>query len=246
MNERPFAVTNASGLQLRGTLRDNGNRNFVLFVHGFRSDCQGTKARFLSDWTNAAAVDFSCVELSGHGHSDGNFRDFRLSSLLSDLETIIAALDRRLILVGSSMGGWLAVLAAQRHPERVQGLLLLAPGFNFIQNHFGALPTHILAAWKAAGRRNFESDYGLGRYELDYRVIADARAFDVLTHPQSVSCPCFIVHGQNDKEVPVAVSERFLERLEAPTKALYVVPNGDHRLHESFDLIARLLHDLLR
>lgn len=215
----------------------SGTDRLGIFVHGFRSDCTGTKSEALARHARDRGYDWLRFDLSGHGRSGGQFRDFRLSSLLDELEAVLDHVAIPVVLVGSSMGGWLSALAALRRPSQVRALVLIAPAFNFIQLNFGSLPPSELADWRENRWRKFASRYSDDFYELDYAVLADAQQFDLLSNPQTLSCPVAIIHGEKDEAVPVKVSERFLSGLSCPKKSLTVVPGGDHRLNAAIPLL---------
>jgi pimeloyl-ACP methyl ester carboxylesterase len=214
-----------------------------VFVHGFRSDANGTKSLAFADHARRRGYSWLRADLRGHGRSDGSFRDFRLSALLDD---VLALLDRfpgrPAVLVGSSMGGWLAALAAERRPQ-VRALLLLAPAFNFVQDQLGRLPDAELAAWRREGRRRFADDAGPG-YELEYGVLEDAQPFDCLHRAVPLACPVRIVHGARDDVVPVSVSRAFARACRAPEFELTEIPDGDHRLHAALPLACGAIDDL--
>lgn len=242
--ELPFAVA-LPGRTVRGHFSDRGGDRAVLYVHGFRSNANGNKAAGLAAHAARRGYSFARFDLSGHGRSDGAFSEFRLSRALEELLAVMNSLaPRRLILVGSSMGGWLSVLAAQRAPRQATGLLLLAPGFNFIQDYFGQLPAPLLAAWERQGVSTFCERYSDTEYPLHYDVIADAFPFDVLTAPQTLHCPCIIVHGADDEAVSADVSQRFIAHLDAPLKDLNIVADGDHRLQRAMPQIVATLDRL--
>lgn len=245
LEEKAFCLRKAGGGALRGYLRDPGSARLGIFIHGFRSDCHGTKAMALA--RHAARRDYAWLrfDLSGHGESDGDFGDFRLSLMLADLEAVLERFaEREVILIGSSMGAWLSVLAAQRRPAQLAGLLLLAPGFNFIQSYFGGLPPEVLHAWRETGWRDFPSRYGDTPFPLHFDTLADAAPFDVLSSPQHLACPVCIIHGEQDEVVPVAVSQAFMRQLHAPHQELRLVADGNHRLAGATPLICETLDRL--
>lgn len=242
-DERPFFVTHA-GRTLRGHLRDAPG-SVGLFLHGFASHAGGNKSLALARHAAERGYAWLRMDLSGHGESDGAFHDFRLSTQLADVEAILAALPgRAVLLVGSSMGGWLAVLAALRHPRQIRGLVLIAPAFNFIQTHFGTLPPAELAQWQRAGWRDFEDRHEGTGYRLHHEVLADAEPFDVLAAPVALACPVILIHGEHDESVPLAMSEAFERHVQAPYKELHVVAGGDHRLNAGIPVMCQAVDAL--
>lgn len=240
-DEVALRISGADGVCLHGCLAERGG-GIGAFVHGFRSDAAGTKSLAFAEHARSRGYSWLRADLRGHGSSEGGFADFRLSALLGDL---LAFLDRHpgrpTVLIGSSMGGWLAVLAAERRPQ-VDALILLAPAFNFIQDQLGRLPEAELAEWKRDGRRRFQGGDGAG-YELDYAVLEDAKPFDCLHRTVTISCPVHILHGVRDDVVPVAVSRNFARVCRAPSFALTEIPDGDHRLHAALPLACAALDE---
>jgi pimeloyl-ACP methyl ester carboxylesterase len=241
-DEAALRIPGVGGVNLHGCLAERGGA-FGIFVHGFRSDASGTKSLTFANHALRRGYSWLRADLRGHGRSEGGFEDFRLSALLGDL---LAFLDRFPVrptaLIGSSMGGWLATLAAERRPQ-VRALILLAPAFNFIQDQLGRLPEAELAAWKRNGRRRFSDDAGAD-YELDYAVLEDAQPFDCLHRAVSLSCPVHILHGARDDVVPVSVSQAFARACRAPKFTLMEIPDGDHRLHAALPLACAALDAL--
>jgi alpha-beta hydrolase superfamily lysophospholipase len=139
---------------------------------------------------------------------------------------------RPVILVGSSVGGWLAALAATLCPKQIAGMVLIAPAFNFVQLNYGSLSSTELRAWHHNGVRQFEDPYGGTPFTLQYDVLADATAFDVFESQGSIQCAVRIVHGADDDVVPFRISERFVEQAGVIDIHLEVIPGAGHRLNE--------------
>ncbi|WP_298139645.1 alpha/beta fold hydrolase [Acidiferrobacter sp.] len=240
MHESAFSLTTRPGVLIRGWMADTGNSPVGLFLHGFRSHCAGEKALALT--THALARGYSWVrfDLAAHGASTGVFAQQTLSGWLEDSLSVARLFaPRPLILVGSSLGAWLAVLMARGSDLPVAGLVLLAPALNFLQRSAASLPHDRLARWQGAGRCLFPDPYGPPGtvYELDYGLVLDAATHDVLSSPVTLPCPLSVIHGDHDELVPLSVSEDFVSRVRAPVKRLTVVPDGDHRLTGAIPLI---------
>lgn len=233
------------GRDLRGYYFNAGPGPLGVFVHGFRSDCNGSKSLALAQHAIACGYSWLRFDLSGHGASDGDFRRFRLSAMLEDLLAVLDHVaERKLLLVGSSMGAWLSVLAAERRPQQVRGLVLLAAGFNFIQNALADVSHDEAARWARRGERRFEDRYGGDAYTLEHAVLADAAPFDVLGVPRELACPVVLLHGDQDEVVPAAVSQAFLQTVIAPEKRLQIIPGGDHRLNAAVPIIRGAVDEL--
>lgn len=213
----------------------------VVFLPGFKSDMDGTKALALEAHLKATGRAMLRFDYSGHGRSSGAFEDGTIGAWAADTLAVIDALtEGPQILVGSSMGGWLALLAARARPGRVAGLVLIAPAPDFTEKlmwaNFGA------AAKKKLGREGWvamPSDYGDEPYKITRALIEDGRDHQLLDGPIAFDGPVRLLHGQQDPDVPWDWSMRIAERLTGGDVIISLSKSGDHRLSEPDD-IARL------
>lgn len=236
MNEIAFSLKSRPNVLLAGLASDTGAGPVGLFLHGFRSHAQGQKSLALAAHAQDRGYSWVRFDLAGHGRSGGDFEEQSLSGWLIDaLRVAQRYAPRPLILVGSSLGAWLAVLMARERGLNVAGLLLVAPAFNFLQRRHEELPDAIQGLWRAQGYLSVPDIYGAGtdHYRIRHEVLEDARRHDVLTAPVTLPCPLVIIHGSDDELVPVSVSEEFLAHVSAPEQELRVIPGGDHRLTEA-------------
>jgi len=217
--------------------RTDGAAPELVFLPGLRSDMTGIKARFVA--AHAAARRLACTRFDyrGHGRSAGRFEDGCIGDWLED---VLAVLDRVVrhpaVLVGSSMGGWLALLAARARPARVAGLVLVAPAPDFTARLIEpALTEGQRAALARDGVVRMPSDYG-GPLPLTARLIEEARRHLLLGAPLGLPLPVHILHGQRDPDVPWTLSVELAARLEGAAVTLELVAEGDHRLSREEDL----------
>jgi len=234
VNEAPFSLNSRPNVTLAGLASDTGTGPVGLFLHGFRSNSRGHKAVALAAHAHQHNYSWVRFDLAAHGGSGGAFSEQGLSGWLTDALCVAHRYaPRPLILVGSSLGAWLAVLMARRARLRVAGLILLAPAFNFLQRRYEELPAAIQELWRTQGYLSVPDPYGddpSASYQLRYDLLADARCHDVLSVPVTLTCPLVIFHGARDELVPLSVSEEFLANVTAPEHELFVIPEGDHRL----------------
>jgi alpha-beta hydrolase superfamily lysophospholipase len=231
--ETAFSLNTRPDIMIRGRMTDTGYGPIGLFLHGFRSHCVGEKATALTEHAFARGYSWARFDLAAHGASTGALVEQTLSGWLEDALSVAALYaPRPLILVGSSLGAWLAVLMARSRRIPVAGLVLLAPAFNFLQRYYAGLPQGLRQQWRSDGRLTLPDPYGPPGtvYQLGYPLIEDAVAHDVLSVPVALPCPLTMIHGDRDEVVPLAVSEDFLRHVHAPDKRLTVVAGGDHRL----------------
>lgn len=209
-----------------------------VWLSGFRSDLTGTKATALAERAARDGVAFVRFDYSGCGQSDGAFEDGTISRWLDDTLAILDAVTTGpLLLIGSSMGGWLALLAALERAERVKGLVLIAPAPDFTERlMWPDLPAEGRAAIERDGVWNRPSAYGDGPYPITRALIEDGRANLVLDGPIAFAGPVHILHGQADADVPWGLSLELAERLDSEEVRMTFVKNGDHRLSGPADL----------
>ncbi len=191
----------------------------------------GTKAAFLEDWARDAGRAFLRFDYTGHGASSGRFEDGCIGAWARDAEDVLERLtDGPQIVVGSSMGGWIALLLAQRRPERLHALVGVAAAPDFTEDL-------MWATWTADERARLERDGVLLRdnpYEpepqpLTLRLIEDGRANLVLRAPLHLPCPLRLLHGTADADVPPMVGMRLIDHVDCVDARFLLVKSADHR-----------------
>lgn len=215
----------------------------VIFLHGLMSDMMGGKAVQLAEHAAARGFPFLRFDTFGHGESSGAFTDGTIGRWRDDA---LAAIDQLtqgpLVLVGSSMGGWVALLAALARPERVKALLLIAPAPDFTENAMWAGMTD---AEKTALARDgiVHLREGDRTYPVSRALIEDGRAHLLLRDAIRFSGPVRILQGMRDESVDWRTALSLSDRLQAADVALTLVKDGDHRLSRPQDL-ARMTREL--
>jgi pimeloyl-ACP methyl ester carboxylesterase len=203
----------------------------VVFLGGFQSDMTGTKATFLEDWARRAGRAFLRFDYTGHGASSGRFEDGCVGDWARDARDAIAALtEGPQVLVGSSMGGWIALLLARAAPERVAGLVGIAAAPDFTEDLMWALMDEASRERLAReGRILRATDYGPDPQPITLRLIEDGRRNLVLRHRLPAPFPVRLLQGTADADVPPSVALRLLEHLDGPEVALTLAKGADHR-----------------
>jgi pimeloyl-ACP methyl ester carboxylesterase len=203
----------------------------VVFLGGFRSDMIGTKAAWLADWAAARGRAFLRLDYSGHGRSDGAFEDGAIGDWFEDARAALEALtEGPQVLVGSSMGGWIALLLARVLPQRVVGLVGIAAAPDFTEDSMWArFDAGQRAALLHDGRIILPSDYDAAGYSITRRLIEDGRNHLVLRAPLSMPFPVRLLQGTADTDVPPAVALRLLDHATGPDIRLTLVKGADHR-----------------
>lgn len=213
----------------------------LIWLSGYRSDMSGGKAEAVKSWAWETGNGAVLFDYSGHGESDGRFEDGTISAWREDtLAAIDTLCDGPVILVGSSMGGWMALLAALARPERVKGLVLIAPAPDFTEKLMWAglsLAQQEEVMTKGVTLR--PSDYGTPD-PITKALIEDGRNWQILDAGIEFGGPVRILQGMEDPDVPWPHALEINERLASPDVVLTLIKDGDHRLSRTQD-VARLL-----
>lgn len=214
-----------------------GRRPGVVFLGGFMSDMTGTKATALEAFCRDRGQAFLRFDYFGHGSSSGAFTEGTIGRWAEDA---IAVLDHLTegpqILVGSSMGGWIALLAALARPQRVAGLVGVASAPDFTEDLlWEPISPEDKAALMRDGVHYAPSDFE-APYPITLRLIEEGRDHLLLRGPIGLTCPVRLVHGMKDPDVPYQTSIRLAERLESDDVTVTLVRNGDHRMSEPAQL----------
>ena len=218
--------------------RLGGRKPGVLFLGGFRSDMTGTKATALDAHCRAVGRAFVRFDYSGHGESSGRFEEGTIGGWLADaLRVLDEAAEGPQVLVGSSMGGWIMLLAALARPERVRGLVGVAAAPDFTEELiWGRLTEESRRRLMEEGSLLRPSAYGAEPCPITCRLIEEGRAHLLLRGPIGVRCPVRLIHGMADADVPWEVALRLCGCLEGADVELTLVKGGDHRLSSPGDI----------
>jgi pimeloyl-ACP methyl ester carboxylesterase len=218
-------------------VRQDGRGPSVVFLPGFRSDMTGDKATALAVFCADRGVGMLRFDYSGHGASSGAFIDGTIGGWAEDALAAIDTLTHgELILVGSSMGGWIALLAALARPGRVAGLVGIAAAPDFTQRLMWEPMAPVeRATLERDGVLHVPSQYGEPT-PITLKLIRDGANHLVLNGPIPIRCPVRLLHGQADPDVPWELALRIAERVEAADVRVILVKDGDHRLSRPSDL----------
>ncbi len=222
--------------------RVDGSGPTLVWLGGFHSDMSGTKAQFLADWARANGRACLRFDYFGHGQSSGAFVDGTIGRWRADVLAVIDQLTQGpLVLVGSSMGGWLAVLAALARAERIQALVLVAPAADFTEALMKpGLPPEAFAALARDGVWRRPSPYEDGAYPISQQLLEEGANWCVLPGPIAMAARVRILQGGDDPDVPWRHALALAEALDSRDLVFSLIRDGDHRLSRDVDL-ARLL-----
>lgn len=211
-------------------VKTNGRGPGIVFLGGFKSDMGGTKALYLEEWARVAGHAYLRFDYSGHGQSSGEFGDGAIGDWAEDAGAVISALtEGPLVLVGSSMGGWISLLVSRTMPERVAGLVTVAAAPDFTEDSMWAgFDAVQRTALEADGRVALPSDYG-EPYVITKRLIEDGRNNLVLRDDLKLPFPVRSLQGTADADVDMSVALRLLDHAHSPDMRLTLVDGADHR-----------------
>ncbi len=214
----------------------------VVWLGGFMSDMTGTKAQALSDWALANGRAFLRFDYLGHGESSGAFRDGTITRWRADALAAIAGLtEGPLVLVGSSMGGWISCLVAVGIPERLHAMVLIAPAADFTEALMKpGLPPEAHDAIARDGEWIRPSLYDPTGYPITRGLLDDGARWSILGAPVPVDVPVRILQGREDPDVPWLHALELANAIRSEDVVFTLIKDGDHRLSRDQD-IARLI-----
>jgi pimeloyl-ACP methyl ester carboxylesterase len=210
----------------------------IIFLGGFMSDMTGTKAQALESYAQRRGRAFLRFDYRGHGASSGRFDEATIGDWAEDAIAVLDALtEGPQILVGSSMGGWIMLLAALARPERVAGLIGIAAAPDFTEDLIWARATpDQRRALEDVGYIDSPSAYSETPYRITRRFIEEGRDHLLLGKAIPLHCPVRLIHGMEDVDVPWQTSLRLAEALESRDLEVTLVKDAAHRLSEPQDL----------
>ncbi|MDP2581788.1 alpha/beta hydrolase [Shimia thalassica] len=206
----------------------------IVFLGGLKSDMEGTKAVHLEEWAQARGQAFLRFDYSGHGESSGTFEEGCIGDWHEDTLAAVEALTTGpLIVVGSSMGGWQALLLARAIPERIAGMVTIAAAPDFTEDSYWASFTEAQKeALDTVGHVELPSDY-MDPFVITKRMIEDGRTRLVLRAPLVFDFPVRFLQGTEDTAVSTETAIRLLNHAEGSDMRLTLVKGADHRFSDA-------------
>ena len=228
--------------------RSQGRGPWIVFLGGLKSDMEGTKAVHLEAWARARGRAFLRFDYSGHGESGGAFEDSCIGDWHEDTLAAVGALtDGPILPVGSSMGGWQALLLARAVPGRIAAMVTIAAAPDFTEDGWWAgFSDDQKRALATAGRIELPSDY-MEPFVVTRRMIEDGRTRLVLRAPLPLPFPVRFLQGTADTAVSVATAVQLIGHAEGDDMRLTLVKGADHRFSDEtcLDLIEAAVMDVI-
>ncbi|MGV6802243.1 MAG: alpha/beta hydrolase [bacterium] len=215
-----------------------GSAPGLFWLGGYASDMMGTKASYLSTWAEDNGIEFTRFDYTGHGQSDGDFEQGTISLWRDDAAAILQhATDNKQILIGSSMGAWIACLLAKQFPDSISALILIAPAPDFTSEL-------MWPSWDADKRETIQRDgrlvipsaYDDSEFVYTLKMIEDGHRHRVLNQDLRISAPVRILQGMRDDIVPWQHAMRLAEHIDTDDLEVSMMGNSDHRMSSRADL----------
>ncbi len=210
---------------------------YIVFLHGFKSDLEGDKPKALYKFCKKSKIGFLGLEYSGHGKSYGKFEDGTITSWTQDAKKIIKKKikNKKIILVGSSMGGWIGLNLFSSLKKRILGFVGIAPAPEFLDrlmwNKFTKKVKRELIKNKV-----YNFNHGGFEYNISYNLIKDGRKNKIFNKLFNFNIFLTILHGKKDDVVPISISRQTMKIFKNAKKKLIIIKNGDHSLSKKNDL----------
>ena len=208
----------------------------IVFIHGLNSDMQGLKAKNTEKYAKKNKLAFLRFDCRGHGQSFGKFEDFVISDWKQDLLDVIDKLTKGpQILIGSSMGGWLMILAAKARPKKIVGLIGLSAAADFGYSLHASLSLKNKNEIKNKGFTRYSSNEF--SYILTKKFFINAKKNNILGKPFNFTKPFILIHGIKDKVVSVAMPKKIMGITTSNDVQIHFLKSSDHRLSSKKDLL---------
>ena len=224
-------------IKLRYLSLNTNSKLFVVFLHGFMSDLEGKKPKAFQKYCKKRKLGFIAVEYSGHGKSSGKFTTGNISQWTEEVKLVIKKIVKKnnFILIGSSMGAWLAINQFKFFKNQIKGFLGIGSAPEFLER----------LMWKKFSKKIkkeiikkkiYHLKHGEYEYPITYQIIKDGRKNKVLNKKYKNIIPVTMIHGSKDEVVPVSYSKKILNNFKKAKKKILVIKNGDHSLSNKFTL----------
>ena len=233
VERQPEFVTRADGLRIAYRYLP-GEGPTLVFLPGYMSDMRGSKAQALVAWAESEGRDMLRLDYSGCGESEGRFEDGTLDIWRDDVLAVIRhVVNDPVILIGSSMGGWLMLLVAQALGRQLKALVGIAAAPDFTDWDFDEADKALMSS---QGRIERSSDYGYDPMIITGAFWQSGQNNRQLTGEVAIECPVRLIHGQADPDVPWEISLKLAKQLRSADVQTILIKDGDHRLSREQDI----------
>ncbi len=220
--------------KIRYISKINKDTSFIVFLHGFMSDLEGEKPKAFLNFAKKNRLSFLALEYSGHGKSSGTFTEGNITKWSKETSILIKKIvkKKKFIVIGSSMGAWIALKQFQVFKKQIYGFLGIGSAPEFLENLMWKKFTKKMKA-ETIKRGIYNLKHGDYEYPITLQLIKDGRKNKVLNKKINSKINITMIHGQRDEVVPVNYSRKVLKIFKNAKKKLVVIKNGDHSLSKS-------------
>jgi uncharacterized protein len=217
--------------KIRYLKNNQKNKPYIVFLHGFMSDLEGKKPKAFLKYAIKNNLGFLALEYSGHGKSYGQFTKGNISKWTRDTTLLIKKIVQKkdFILIGSSMGAWISLNQFKFFKEQIKGFLGIGSAPEFLENLMWKKFTKKMKR-EISTKGIITLKHGDYEYPITYQLIKDGKKNKVLKKKIYQNLKVTMVHGENDKSVPVSYSKKILRVFKKAEKKLIVIKKGDHSL----------------
>tara|TARA_Y100000768_G_scaffold367914_1_gene331419 strand:+ start:282 stop:1025 length:744 start_codon:yes stop_codon:yes gene_type:complete len=210
------------------------NSSFIVFLHGFMSDLEGKKPNAFLNFAKKNKLSFLALEYSGHGKSSGKFTNGNITKWSNETSIVIKKFIKKknFILIGSSMGAWIALKQFQKFKDQINGFLGIGSAPEFLENLMWKKFTQKMKN-ETIKKGFYNLKHGNYEYPITLQLIKDGRKNKVLNRKISLKIKITMIHGQKDEVVPVTYSRKVLKIFKNGKKKLVIIKKGDHSLSSS-------------
>ena len=210
----------------------------LMFCGGYRSDMNGTKALYLKEQCAARGQAYLRFDYSGHGQSEGRFEDLTMGDWKSDaIDIFDHVVKGPVVIIGSSMGGWITLLLSLARPHHIKGLIGVAAAPDFTEEMHAHLNPQQKEELSAKGHVKVPADYSLEPYNFTLSFYEEAKNHLLLRQRHSVTFPMRFIQGKKDNDVPWRTALKIQESFQSPDFEIILIDDGDHRLSRPEDLM---------
>lgn len=231
------------------------NATCVIFHHGLMSNMNGKKSIYIENYCKMKGYNFIRFDNFGHGKSSGKLTEQNISTWLEGLDLVIDNLteDAQILLIGSSMGGWVTMLNAIRRNSsaKIKAVIGLSPALDFtkelVWDKLGKEKQNELKKEKVCALKSTNPECA-ELYPISYDLITDGKKHLLLNSESiNITCPVHLIHGMKDIDVPYNMSERTIEKITSDKAVLKLIKDADHRLsrEEDFHIICNSIEELI-
>ncbi|MDC0864489.1 alpha/beta hydrolase [Rickettsiaceae bacterium] len=232
----------------------NEKDTYIIFHHGLMSNMKGKKSMYIENYCKKQNYNFIRFDNFGHGESSGKLTEQNISSWVEGLDIVIDNLtgDAKVILIGSSMGGWVTMLNAIKRDssKKIMGIIGLSPALDFtkelVWDKLTKSQQNTLKEQKICELKSTNPECA-ELYPISYDLITNGKEHLLLQDTIKITCPVHLIHGMQDIDVPHTISERTMEKITSNRAVLKLIKDADHRLsrEEDFHIICNSIEEII-